>query len=104
VRLENVKEAETMVVVKCPENWENHPLLKSRPNFGRAYSDFQAFLEVTKADLQSKKEALENERSSLKSSKSLASRRIRHYLSCQLFMLRKHASRLEIFEREITDR
>ena len=93
-----------MVVVKCHENIENHPLLKSRPNFGRAYSDFQAFLEVTKADLQSKKEALENERSSLKSSKSLASRRIRHYLSCQLFMLRKHASRLEIFEREITDR
>ncbi len=66
-------EQNKMVVVKCPpENWENHPLLKSRPNFGRAYSDFQAFLEVTKADLQSKKEALENERSSLKSSKSLA--------------------------------
>jgi hypothetical protein len=92
-----------MVALKT-EDLDNHPLLKSRPNFSRTYSDFQVFLDVTKADLQTKKEALENERSALKSSKGLASRRIRNYLSCQLFMLRKHSSRLEKFEREISSR
>ena len=92
-----------MVTVIC-EELEQHPLLKSRPNFSRAYSDFQAFLKVTKADLQSKSDALESERQQLKSCKGLASRRVRNYLSCQMFMLKKHAARLEIFEHEIANR
>lgn len=86
------------------EDLENHPLLKERPHFVRAVSDFQKFLEVTKSDLGSKKDGLETERQALKSSRSLASRRIRNYLSCQIFMLRKHSSRIEKFEVEIFNR
>ena len=86
------------------QDLESHPVLKGRPKFVLAISDFNSFLEVTKSDLEAKKEALEAERRSLKSSKSLSSRRIRNYLSCQLFMLRKHFSRIEKFEHEIANR
>lgn len=86
------------------EELDNHPLIKVRPNFRKAYFDFISFLEVTKGDLMVKKEALENERKNLKSGKGLTNRRMKNYLSCQLFMLRKHTSRLEGFEREIESR
>lgn len=76
-----------------------HSLLRARPNFTKALHEFQTFLKATLKDLQVKHQSLLSLRNANKTN-----RNVKTYLSCQIYLLRKHLRRLEEFDMEICSR
>ena len=77
----------------------SHSILHSRPNFVSSLNEFTAFLMLTSNDLNAKLETLKSQKKILRQNRTA-----KHYLSCQIYMMKKHIKRLDRFNVEIEER
>jgi len=83
---------------------EKHPVVRLHPEFVQHYADFATLVDKSLSDLSDKGNRLEQFRESFKAGKGFSNRRNRNYVSCQIFMLQRHSSRLGDFLSEVHGR
>ena len=81
------------------EKFSTYTLLQCRPEFVTSLNEFDGFLKTTLDDLKAKKDTLKAQKKILGQN-----RKAKNYLSCQIYVLKKYLTRLDIFSVEIETR